>query len=406
MNQTIVSNTTLFGELALIILAAKLFGLAARRFKVPQVVGELVAGLVIGPSMLGLVSENVFLNNAAEIGVVLLMFYAGLQTNIDDLKKAGLKSFVIATFGVMFPLLCGTVLYMMFYGFSGFGTKEFNEALFIGTILTATSVTITVATLRELGKLKGKIGTVIVSAAIIDDVIGIIVLTVVMNLTGGNSTGISGVMFTILKTIIFFGLSFVVGIIISHLFKLLDVKHPKTQRIAIYGLALCFFMAWAAEKFFGVADITGAYCAGVMLCMIPDRDYVGKKVDQANYMFFGSIFFASIGIKTNLAGFSFSLLWFTLALIVIALLSKLIGCGLISRVLGFNKKEAISIGLGMMTRGEVALIVAQKAVQSGSLTSTYMASIILLIVVSSIVTPIALKLSFKGHVEEPMIKNA
>lgn len=287
---------------------------------------------------------------------------------------------------------------MVFNGFASPGTPEFGAALFIGTVLTATSVSITIAALRDLGKLQGAVGTTIISAAIIDDVLGIIVLTIVSNMAGGGSAdggGGGGIAMTLIKTVLFFALAFVLGILINKFAPKLFKNHEDSQRVAVYGVALCFGLAWAAETFFGIADITGAYCAGVMLCNLKSSEYIEKKVDSTGYMFFGPIFFASIGLKTNLNSFSISLLWFTIALILVALLSKLIGCGLVSRVSGFKTKDSIRIGLGMMTRGEVALIVAQKAIDTGVLDTKYLAPIIVLIVVSAVVTPVALKISFK-----------
>ena len=177
----------IFLDLAIIMVFSKFFGLLARKFKAPQVVGEIVAGLLIGPSILGLVEQTEFLTQMAEIGVILLMFSAGLETNLRDLLKTGIKALLIACAGVFVPLVGGTLLYMAFYGTSPLGSDEFYKALFIGVIMTATSVSITVQSLREMGKLKGEIGTTILSAAIIDDVIGIIVLTFVIGFKNPDS---------------------------------------------------------------------------------------------------------------------------------------------------------------------------------------------------------------------------
>ena len=175
---------SVFKDLAIILVFAKLFGILARKCKAPQVVGEIIAGLLIGPSLLGWVGQSDFLLQMAEIGVILLMFSAGLETNLQDLMRTGLKAFLIACCGVLVPLIGGTLLYMAFYGAAAVGTEEFYRAVFIGTIMTATSVSITVQALREMGHLKGEVGTTILSAAIIDDVIGIVVLTVVVGFKG------------------------------------------------------------------------------------------------------------------------------------------------------------------------------------------------------------------------------
>ena len=191
---------SIFKDLAIIIVFAKFFGLLARKLKAPQVVGVIVAGLLIGPSILGLVQQTDFIVQMAEIGVVLLMFSAGLGTDLKELLKTGPKAFLIATAGVFVPLVCGALLYMGFYGFAPWGDNEFYEAVFIGTILTATSVSITVQTLKEMGKLKGTVGTTILSAAIIDDVIGIVVLTFVIGFKNPDSNPGK----VILSTVLFF----------------------------------------------------------------------------------------------------------------------------------------------------------------------------------------------------------
>jgi Kef-type K+ transport system membrane component KefB len=194
-------------NLSIIIIVAKFFGLSARKLKAPQVVGEIIAGLLIGPSLLGWVKPDNFTSGIADIGVILLMFSAGLETNIQQLKKTGLKATVIACCGVFVPLACGTVLYMCFYGWAKPPADEFFRALFIGTILTATSVSITVQVLKELGKVSDEVGTTVLSAAIIDDVIGILVLTVVISFKD-PSNKISDV---ILRTAGFFVAAFVAG---------------------------------------------------------------------------------------------------------------------------------------------------------------------------------------------------
>jgi len=195
-----------FKDLAIIIIFSKFFGIVARKCKAPQVVGEIIAGLIIGPCVLGIVGQTDFLVKMAEIGVVLLMFSAGLETDLKELLKTGPIAFVIACAGVAVPLLGGTLLYMGFYGPQAVGTEGFYKAIFIGTIMTATSVSITVQSLKEMGKLKGKIGTTILSAAIIDDIIGIIVLTFVIGFKTPDSSGVD----VIKNTLLFFAFSFFV----------------------------------------------------------------------------------------------------------------------------------------------------------------------------------------------------
>ncbi len=382
---------SVFRDLALIVIFAKFFGLIARKCKMPQVVGEILAGLLIGPCVLNWVQLTDYISKTAEIGVVLLMFGTGLGTNLQDLKKAGAKAFAIACAGVFVPLVGGTLLYSCFYGFSAVGSEHFYKALFIGTIMTATSVSITVATLQELGKINTFVGTTIVSAAIIDDVIGILVLTCVVS--AGTSTGNIGGVFA--KTGLFIVFSAVVAFVGYKIMKWFDNRYPHTQRVPIVSLAFCFAMAYIAEAHFGIADITGAYIAGVILCSIQDAGYVSRKIDISSYMLFGPVFFASVGLKTDISGLTPEILIFSLCFVAVALIAKIVGCGGVSALLGFRGKDRLRIGVGMMTRGEVALIVAQKGLSVGLIESVYFAPVILLILISSVATPILLKVLFK-----------
>ena len=382
---------SIFRDLAIIILSAKFLGLAARKFAAPQVVGEILAGLLIGPCMLNLVQGSDALSTFAEIGVVLLMFTTGLGTNIKELLKAGPIATFIACVGVFVPLVGGTLLYSAFYGFAAVGTPEFFRALFIGTIMTATSVSITVATLQELGHLKSFLGTTIVSAAVIDDVIGIIVLTCVIGASSGEGASLGGVL---LNTVLFFLVAIGIGFVIHHAMKWLDARNPHTQRITIVSLAFCFAMAYLAEQYFGIADITGAYIAGIVLCSMSDAPYVKRRVDISNYVIFAPVFFASIGLKTDISGLTPEILLFSVCFVLVALATKIIGCGLAAKLCRFEWGDALKVGVGMMTRGEVALIVAKKGLEVGVVDSVYFTAVILLIVVSSIATPLVLKMLF------------
>ena len=379
-----------FKDLAIIIIAAKLCGIAARKCKAPQVVGEIVAGLLIGPSILGWVDQSEFLIQMAEVGVILLMFSAGLETDLKDLMKTGPIAALIACAGVFVPLACGAVLYMAFYGAAPWGSEEFYKAVFVGTILTATSVSITVESLKEMGKLKGRVGTTILSAAIIDDVIGIIVLTFVIGFKSPDSDPMG----VLINTVLFFVFAIVVGLVSYKIFKSVDTRYPHTRRIPIAGLAFCLAMAYIAEKYFGIADITGAYVAGIILCSIRDSEYIAEKMDTNSYMLFGPVFFASIGLKTNVESVSIAILIFSAAFVAVGLISKIVGCGLMARACKFSRLDSLKIGVGMMTRGEVALIVSQKGLSAGLLTPVYFTSVILLIIVSSILTPIILKVLY------------
>ena len=378
-------------DVALILLVAKVFGIIARKLHAPEVVGEIIAGLLIGPAVLGLVDQSDFINKMAEIGVIMLMFEAGLSTDMKKLKQTGLKATAIACSGVFVPICLGTLLFMSFYGFGPVGSEQFIKGLFIGTLMAATSVSITVAALKELGKLSSTVGTTIVSAAIIDDVIVIVVLTFVLSATGSGSS----VWITMLKAIMFFAIAIITGFVVYKAFKWLDARYEHTRRIPIAALVYCMIMAYVAERFFGIADITGAYVAGVVLCNLHDVKYVERKVDVSSYMVFAPIFFAGIGLKVSFENFNPTLLFFSIAFVIVACLSKIIGCGAVSKLCKFNWNDSLKIGIGMMTRGEVALITAQKGLHAGLITSDYFTAVLLMILVSSILAPVLLKILYK-----------
>ena len=397
-------------SVGIILIIAKYLGTLLQKVGFPQVAGQIIAGLLLhfipffknyGAFDANVVYKqaNSFISSMAEIGVVMIMFSAGLGTNLKSLVKSGVKSTVIAAVGVFVPLLMGTVMALCFWGWNGWGTKEFYRSMFIGAIMTATSVSISVATLKELGKIKSDIGQTIISAAIIDDVLGIIVLTVVLGVSAGTGDYLS----VLLKTLLFFVCAVVFGFVIFKFFKWYDRRHPHSRRIPIYGLGVAFIFAYAAEKFFGIADITGAYVAGVIFCNLNDAHYMEQKIDINSYMIFSPLFFASIGLKTNLSGMNLHLLVFSLAFVAVGCLSKIIGCGGVSRLMGYNWKECAQIGFGMMVRGEVALIVAQKGLAVGLVDSSYFPAVILLIIVSSMTVPVLMKRSFR---EKTLVSSA
>ncbi|MGN1013804.1 MAG: cation:proton antiporter [Butyricicoccus sp.] len=376
--------------IAIILFATKFLGLASGKVSMPQVVGALVAGLILGPSVLGIVQETDIIVTLSEIGVIMLMFDAGLGTDLKELKSTGAASFIIAVIGVIVPLLGGVGLYMLYFPNNG-DSMYMLEAIFIGVILTATSVSITVETLREMGKLQGKVGTAIMGAAVIDDILGIIVLTVVSSFTDPDVQ----IAVVLLKIVLFFVFVAVAGFICYKLFSIMNngYKNHMHRRVAIFGLAFALLMSYCAEEFFGVADITGAYFAGLLLCNLPFvRDYVSRRVSIVSYMFFSPIFFASVGVKTDLHGLTPSLLLFGLLLLIIAILTKVVGCGLGAKMCKFSTHDSLSIGIGMVSRGEVALIVAQKGSACGLVSESMFAPVILVVIVTTLITPILLKL--------------
>ncbi|MBQ8649533.1 MAG: cation:proton antiporter [Clostridia bacterium] len=383
--------------LALILLFTKLFGLLTAKVHLPQVVGALVAGILLGPSGAGLLHESDFLLKTAEIGVIMLMFIAGIDTDIKELKNTGPAACVIAMLGVLVPIIgCGGV-YFLFFG-NGMNFTSLLKSAFVGVVFAATSVSITVETLNEMGKLKTKVGSTLLSAAIIDDIIGIVVLSIISAM--GDKSVNPGIV--VLKIIGFFVFTFVVGFIVYHIFKRVTVNHEKSRRVAIWALAFCFVMSYCAEKFFGVADITGAYFAGVILCnLTKSRKYVAKKVTAASYLVFSPVFFAGIGLKTDLSGITGSIVLFSLVLIVMAVITKIIGCGAAAKICKMSGKDSLAVGVGMVARGEVALMVAQKGIDSGYIDAKILPAIVLCVIFAALITPILLKLVMSNKPTPP-----
>ena len=373
---------------AIILLSTKIFSLLSQKVNMPQVVGALLVGVLLGPSCLNILHETDFLTKSAEIGVIFLMFLAGLDTDFDDLKATGKSALIIAFVGVLIPLGSGFLTYFLFFHGERPDTMIFLESAFVGIVLTATSVSITVETLREMGKLKGKMGTSILGAAIIDDILGIIALTVITSFT---VPGVK-IMVVLLKIFLFFVFIAVCGFFVFRLFRKLEIVYGTKRRVAIYAVVFCLLLSYISEVYFGVADITGAYFAGLILCNVTEtKSYIASKINITSYMFFTPIFFASIGIKTVITGMSQELILFTLALLIVAILSKIVGCGLGAKICGFSNMDSLAIGVGMISRGEVALIVAQKGEQAGLISSTLFPAIVLVVIVTTLITPILLK---------------
>lgn len=385
--------------LAIIMISTKILGLFTRKIHMPAVVGALVAGVILGPSCLNLITltgdTGVFLEQMAELGVILLMFNAGLETDLSELKKNGVASFVTALIGVIVPLIGGFLGYAFFFHTDFSDYDEVLKAVFVGVVLTATSVSITVETLREMGKLKGKVGTTILGAAVIDDIIGIIVLTIVTSL---KDTSVSPIT-VVLKIVLYFVFIAVLIFVLTKL-KVFVEEQDEKRRTAIICVALCFILSYISEEYFGIADITGAYFAGLMLCTMKVGPYVARRCEIPSYLIFSPVFFASVGLKVTLGGMDTSIWIFAIILLVIAILSKVVGCGLGAKICGCTGKEAFQVGIGMVSRGEVALIVAQKGYASGMLDDVLFAPIVLVVIVTTLITPILLKLVMKDNDSE------
>lgn len=383
-------------DLAFILLCTKFLGLLTKRVQMPQVVGALLAGLLLGPAGLGILTETSFIHEVAEIGVIVLMFCAGMETDIKELKASGKASFVIALCGVIVPLIGGYFCAFVFNRpdliASDAGASVFLQNIFIGVILTATSVSITVETLKELGKLKTRSGNAILGAAIIDDILGIIALTIVTSMAD-DSVNIATVL---LKVVAFFVFAAVVGVLFYKFYKKwVDGAQKEMHRHTIVAFVFCLLMSYIAEAVFGVADITGAFIAGLIISNVERSEYLQTKFDTISYMLLSPVFFASIGLKVVLPKMSGAIIGFAVVLTIVAILTKIIGCGLGAKMCGYQNYQAKRIGIGMISRGEVALIVASKGSSLGLMGSTFLGPVIIVVVITTIITPILLKIVFR-----------
>ncbi len=391
-------------DVAIILAATKILGLLTGRIALPQVVGALLAGLILGPAFLGVLQETEFLNDLSELGVIVLMFTAGLETDVRELRKSGGPAMIIALIGVIVPLIGGAVLASFF----NTGADVMLQNVFIGVVLTATSVSITVETLREMGKLSTKSGNAILGAALIDDVLGIVILTVITSVADPSSGGIGTVL---IKIAAFFVVALVGGLLLHKFIgKVTGGPGRDRRRHAVLSLALCMLFAYLAEELFGVADITGAYVAGVIISNTSRVTYITSKCESLSDMLLSPCFFASIGTKVVLPEMSGSIIAFSLLLMLWAIVSKIIGCGLGAKICKYSNKDSLRIGVGMISRGEVALIVANKGISSGLMRADFFGPVVIMVVATTIVTPILLKFVYRSKepdyatlVESPLV---
>ena len=398
--------------LALILVLSKLLSIGCRKIGLPQVIGLLATGILLG--LITLIPNQPLITDSskegiaflAEIGVVLIMFSAGLETDIKQVKETGVASLIITTLGVVFPMGLGFLVSLVLPG-SLSEPKVLFRNIFYGVILTATSVSVTVAALKELGRLKSPIGTAIVSAAILDDIIGVIILSVIISLDGALVSGDSadvgkqiGLVFG--KTILFFIFAIAIGILVRMIFKKLSNRYDHHRRLPIFALAFAFFYAYAAEAWFGIADITGAFFAGLFLSGTRDTGYIEKRADTTSYLIFTPVFFAKVGL-TSIGSFSAiqpSFILFGLLFILAGISGKLFGCGIGAKLSKYSFKDSLRCGVGMMVRAEVCLISAQKGIDAGIIDSSIQPFILVLILLTSFLTPIILKASYKNEMPQ------
>ena len=395
-------------DLALILLTTKAVGVVFKKFGLSQVLGSLLVGVVFG--ITNIVSPSEELKTFSEIGVILIMATAGMGTNFSELKKNAVPSIIITALGVIVPFALGFAVAFIIPDIS------LKMRMFFGVILMATSVGITVAALKELGVLNGKVGSSVVTAAVIDDIIGVVVLAFFTAEAG--ETTIAGRIFklfnanleasfviVLINVVLFFIIAIGLGIAIHKFFMFMANRWPHTRRLSIFSLGICFLYAWAAEALFGIADITGAFLAGMMLARSSQTEYVERRVDMAAYMIFSPLFFVNIGVslpyETIVESFSWNLVLFSVAFIFVGLLSKFIGAGAGAKLCKYSWSDSAKVGVSMMVRGEVCLIIANEGVATGIMSQEYYPAIVLLIVISSLLTPFILKVLFRAY---PMIK--
>ncbi|ADG83735.1 cation:proton antiporter [Thermincola potens] len=384
--QRAVSESILL-QLVIVLTATKLFGTISKRLNQPTVFGKLLAGLIIGPSLLGILQPTEIIKELAEVGVIVLMFLAGLETDVEEFRKAGFASTLTAVGGVILPLLAGL----------GIGLATGHNlfiSLFIGTLLTATSVSISATTLRELGRLQTPVGLTILGAAVIDDILGIVVLTLVLGLAGAGS-GIGAVGILIGKMVIFFVVALVIGKkLIPPILKFAD-KMPVNHGLTTAGLVLAFVFAYVAELS-GVANITGAYIAGVLIGMTKFGHQVTEHTETVGFTTVIPVFFVSIGLLAQVNSLQGGILFVT-AITLIAILTKILGCGVGARIAGFNNRDSLAIGAGMISRGEIALIIATIGLNRNLINDSLFTASVVMVLITTIITPPLLKAIIVGR---------
>lgn len=374
-------------QLAIILIASKIAGSLSVRLGQPSVLGKLLIGIVLGPSVLGLVNETETLAEFSQIGVILLMFIAGLETDIDEFKRTGKASTFVGLGGIIVPLVLGY--------FAGIVLNLSSmESWFLGLLLSATSVSISVQALKEMNQLKTPEGATILGAAVIDDVVVIIALAFLMSFAGGdvNLTTV------ILKKVIFFAAAILVGWKVVPWFIKKFSSLKVTETVISSALIICFVYAYLAE-YTGVAAIIGAYIAGVAISVTNFKHEVFEKVETISYSIFVPVFFTSIGITAQFAGITKNIV-LIIVLSILAILTKLIGSAIGAKSAGFGWNSSLGIGSAMVSRGEVALIIAAIGLESTLLSQEMFAVIVVVVLVTTIVTPPMMKLFFKTNAQQ------
>jgi len=379
--------------LAVIISAAKAGGWASLRAGQPAVLGEIAAGVVLGPSLLDILGWPLFprqlgsvVAHLANVGVIFLMFIAGLETDLAKMRQVGRVAAVAGTAGVFVPLLLGTAAALPF----GY---PLTQAVFIGVVLTATSVSITVQTLIELGRLESKEGTTLLAAAVIDDVIAIVVLSVFVALGGGGG-GLASVGLVAARMVVFFVLAVVGGLWVARRVIPQARGLPISEGLLAAVTVLTLLLSWSAEALGQVASITGAYLAGVLVASVGFREEVEHRLKAFTYAILVPVFFVSIGLQTDARLLAVSDLPFAVLIVAAAVAGKIIGCAGGAWATGFTPAEALRVGVGMVSRGEVGLIIAGIGLGTGLLTDRGFAVMVIMVLATTLLTPMLLRAAF------------
>lgn len=371
-----------FFQIALILLSTKLAGDISVRLGQPSVLGKLIVGIIIGPAVLGWIDNSDLIKQLSEVGVILLMFMAGLETDLKELNENRNSSLAVAVGGIILPFIGG-------YGAGLVIGMDHSHAIFLGLLLCATSVSISVQTLRDLGKMKSRESTTILGAAVVDDILVVILLAFAMSFL---TTADVSLMEVIIKKVIFFAVIIVVGWKGVPMFMRWLSPLRVSESIISAALIICFSFAYFSEML-GIAGIIGAFAAGLAVSQTDYKHEVEKKVEPIAYAMFVPIFFVSIGMNITFEGLG-SYVWFIIALTIIAIVTKLVGGGLGARMTGFDLRSSIVIGAGMVSRGEVALIIAGQGLTSGLLAQEYFTAVVLVVILTTMVTPPMLKQAF------------
>lgn len=383
---------TLLLELAIILLASKLAGDISVKLGQPSVLGKLLIGIILGPAVLGFISETATLEELSQIGVIILMFIAGLETDLDEFKRSGKASTFVGVSGIIVPLFVGYLAGIIM-------NMTQLEAVFLGLLLSATSVSISVQALKELNLMQSKEGTTILGAAVIDDVLVILGLAFLMSMAGGDvNLGM-----VVIKKVLFFGGAILVAwkVVPWVLKKFASLK--VTESIISAALIICFLYAYAAELT-GVAAIIGAYIAGVAISLTDYKHEIFEKVETIGYSIFVPVFFTSIGVKASFDGLSQNI-GIIIGLSILAILTKLIGGAIGAKLAKFPYRSSLGIGAAMVSRGEVALIIAAIGLETKLISQELFSILVIVVLVTTIVTPPMMKLFFHQGSSRKKIKN-